>query len=750
MALGYAEYSLLPESAIIAALALLGLLVLYFQEPRWAVLSIPAANRLGFVVGVVALVWSSWRVGHEWFDPLLPHMDWSSLLAALLGPLVMVLMPAKLLRRDKHIGDYWWLHGLALATATLAAAIVDDVVGFALIALYALCALRHWHLLHTAQLAGMIDPIPGYTSPPVHHLNPTLLTPSSWSRSIGPLAIAAILAIVIYWATPPSPVLPSLFGRPRIEIGFAADQMVNLTYTGKLESNPTPLFEVEAMHPDGTPAQLSPLQRWRGREFRMYTKGRWETGNIRLPTIIPAVRQLSPWRPPQFGPHQLILTFRWRSETRTPLLAHPLYWQPTQPVPIVSLSPQHPEMVLPWQWLGDGGFFLDTEEAETWPYRQYWHPPESEDLSPPFYIVDPERDRLLRALTQNPLAPLRDYADALVNRWIHNGQLPADLIDPALLRPRRRYHERLARLLCAHLRQQAGLRYTTELQIARKDIDPLEDFLFYSKAGHCERFASALVLLLRSQGIPAQLVLGCQGCEPLDRPGLYLVRHEHAHAWVECLIEEYEPPTHFGMRPVSRWLTLDPTPSAPPDENNTSHWLRQGHRQLQQHFRHYLLHFSTEQRQQTLDTLTKMLRPALPFLPALCTCLLLTAIVLRFSLKSRKTPTARRWPQLLDELFAALSPLHVLPQPGETAATWAERCSEALQRCERLAAWADLPLIWIRSYYAQRFGEQQLPADHWQQLQRRLAALKQLLRQYQPSPSISAGTKIPPYTGIPP
>jgi transglutaminase-like putative cysteine protease len=66
--------------------------------------------------------------------------------------------------------------------------------------------------------------------------------------------------------------------------------------------------------------------------------------------------------------------------------------------------------------------------------------------------------------------------------------------------------------------------------------DPVHWFLFQSREGHCEFFASSMVLLLRSLGIPARLQAGYAGAES-DGKGGFLVRDSHAHAWVLAYIE---------------------------------------------------------------------------------------------------------------------------------------------------------------------------------------------------------------------
>ncbi len=77
--------------------------------------------------------------------------------------------------------------------------------------------------------------------------------------------------------------------------------------------------------------------------------------------------------------------------------------------------------------------------------------------------------------------------------------------------------------------------------------DPVRWFLFASREGHCEFFASSMVLLLRSVGVPARLQAGYAGGDP-DGAGGYLVRDSQAHAWVTAWIGD-------------RWQVFDPTPA---------------------------------------------------------------------------------------------------------------------------------------------------------------------------------------------
>jgi protein-glutamine gamma-glutamyltransferase len=79
--------------------------------------------------------------------------------------------------------------------------------------------------------------------------------------------------------------------------------------------------------------------------------------------------------------------------------------------------------------------------------------------------------------------------------------------------------------------------------------EPVSDFLFNTKAGHCEYFASAMVLLLRSMKIPARYVNGFVANEWNDIGSYYIIRHKDAHSWVEAF-----------FYPIG-WIHFDPTPA---------------------------------------------------------------------------------------------------------------------------------------------------------------------------------------------
>jgi transglutaminase-like putative cysteine protease len=95
-------------------------------------------------------------------------------------------------------------------------------------------------------------------------------------------------------------------------------------------------------------------------------------------------------------------------------------------------------------------------------------------------------------------------------------------------------------------------RYAYTLQLTgNPGKEPLAHFLFETRAGHCEYFASSMTVMLRTLGIPAREVNGFLPGEFNDLGGDYIVRASDAHSWVEAYF------------PGAGWIVFDPTPDAP-------------------------------------------------------------------------------------------------------------------------------------------------------------------------------------------
>lgn len=90
--------------------------------------------------------------------------------------------------------------------------------------------------------------------------------------------------------------------------------------------------------------------------------------------------------------------------------------------------------------------------------------------------------------------------------------------------------------------------YNLKIEPPPYNADGVEYFLFTQKEGYSEYFASAMTVMLRSQGIPARLVTGYSVGEKLPEQDVYMVTDKHSHAWVEVYFPRYG------------WLQFEPTP----------------------------------------------------------------------------------------------------------------------------------------------------------------------------------------------
>jgi transglutaminase-like putative cysteine protease len=83
--------------------------------------------------------------------------------------------------------------------------------------------------------------------------------------------------------------------------------------------------------------------------------------------------------------------------------------------------------------------------------------------------------------------------------------------------------------------------------------DPIDAFWLDTREGFCEHFAASFVVVMRAMGVPARVVTGYQGVEPVPVDGYYIVRQSSAHAWAEY------------WQSGTGWVRADPTAAVAPD-----------------------------------------------------------------------------------------------------------------------------------------------------------------------------------------
>jgi transglutaminase-like putative cysteine protease len=89
--------------------------------------------------------------------------------------------------------------------------------------------------------------------------------------------------------------------------------------------------------------------------------------------------------------------------------------------------------------------------------------------------------------------------------------------------------------------------YTTHVDPIPTDQDWVDYFLYESKQGYCDYFATAMVVMLRAEGVPSRVASGFAPGDFDQNTGLSIVRENHAHSWVEAYFPRYG------------WITFEPS-----------------------------------------------------------------------------------------------------------------------------------------------------------------------------------------------
>lgn len=122
---------------------------------------------------------------------------------------------------------------------------------------------------------------------------------------------------------------------------------------------------------------------------------------------------------------------------------------------------------------------------------------------------------------------------ALAQSWQNQGLSDEQLIQKAL-----RYY------------QEQGFQYSLKPGILEQNRQQVDQFLFDTKVGFCEHYATSFVILMRAAGVPARVVTGYLGGSFNETGQFWQVRGKEAHAWAEVWLEQEQA-----------WLRIDPTSS---------------------------------------------------------------------------------------------------------------------------------------------------------------------------------------------
>ncbi len=355
--------------------------------------------------------------------------------------------------------------------------------------------------------------------------------PAAASRAIAPdlrrmtawATLASLLLAAALFVTLPRLKTSMLRGGlgPGISMSGFSERVV-LGDVGRIRNDPRVVLRVE--NTEGDP--LAPIDSyWRGLAFDHFDGTRWSISKSRSVASRRPVSGVG-----RFGIELL-------PETRTPLVAQRILREPVEGG--VLFTPALAQRIEgPFQALErdrNGGLYLAGRGDERLRYT-IWSRPSERDAT---------RLRLDRAV---PPLEARAGGRRVAKRYL---QLPE--LDP-------RVAARAAEIVAGQpsdfdralalrdaLRREG--RYTdTPPAIDEQAGSPIEAFMLGDLEGHCEYFASAMVVLARSQGLPSRLVNGFAGGVPNVVGGFVEVSAADAHAWVEV---------HFER---AGWVRFDPTP----------------------------------------------------------------------------------------------------------------------------------------------------------------------------------------------
>lgn len=357
---------------------------------------------------------------------------------------------------------------------------------------------------------------------------------------LGRMALhTAALTMVLFFAVPRfgQTTWRGVVGNPQAMVGYT--DTVELGELGQITENPERVMQVrfsDRAHNNNQPINSEIYLQ--GAILMTYNQGHWQTG---LPTWDVRVRALER---PETMPANLV----WQEIVIESAKCDELFYV----APFVPLKDTHEmnfdysrQRLLRFEDLHarQFGYKLGTTaivNGRQKPLTPSWHKDSMEHS-----LQLPERDGV-RSLPN---------LEQLAKRWIDKSGLPET--------------DRLgrARYLEQQLAGSGQFQYSLVGQERDLDIDPIEDFVTKHPQGHCEYFATALTLMLRSQKIPARMVVGYKCDEWNPEGGYYQVRQLHAHTWVEVFLYYPQIPPDllhgkdfWPWKEEGGWLRLDPTP----------------------------------------------------------------------------------------------------------------------------------------------------------------------------------------------
>jgi transglutaminase-like putative cysteine protease len=306
-----------------------------------------------------------------------------------------------------------------------------------------------------------------------------------------------------------------------------------------------------------------------------------------------------------------------------------------------------------------------------------------------------------------------------------------------------------ARALQEHLKK--DFRYDTNSPSGGA-AQPLDDFLFGSKRGHCEFFSTAMAIMLRELEIPSRNVTGFVG-GTFNRFGhYYAVREGDAHSWVEAYLDQ-------GNGQMA-WVTFDPTPTAgaQPLEETTGTWVyfRDLVEALSQRWNQYVVGYDLRTQARLFEEVSrgydglrtktgadKGTMGRLTRAPVVAGAFVLSGIVLYAAWKRRRGHRKTTKPEddkvPVDRNIATATALyraldHALAQQGVGRPAWLPPLKFAEQLTSRQHPLAGDVMELTSTYLAARFGGLLLDDENKRDFERRVKRIRTYVKPPTPPP----------------
>ncbi|PYS70146.1 MAG: hypothetical protein DMF73_13460, partial [Acidobacteria bacterium] len=448
---------------------------------------------------------------------------------SVLAHLILFLSAVKLLQR-KADRDWFFLYLISFFEVLLAAGLTASPVFLATLILYLSCALSTVVAFEIQRARGK-----------VRHAQTRLLVPPDsslfrklpmrlWRRryletrrlplvSVGLLVLIVVLALPFFLIAPRTASSALKRGGNGVSgfIGFS--DSVTLGEIGRLKGNDEIFMHVRVENSNATSGTGL---RWRGVALDEFTGKAWKKS---------AIAETSEKKESERGFFQVGTT-----EDLGRLIAQTFYLEPVD-TPILFGAPRIVAIQgsLPFVRIdSEGAVQTRPHDQERVVYKVF-----SDTIEPNPAVLRADRPDLVPAARYLQLPSNLDPRIGLLTKNVvtQSGVLT-------------RYDE--ARAIESYLRENYG--YTLDLKAGGPD--PLADFLFHVKQGHCEYFATAMAVMLRTQGIASRVVNGFLPGEYNEAANAFTVRQSDAHSWVEVYFPQ-----------ANSWVTFDPTPPA----GRTSH-----------------------------------------------------------------------------------------------------------------------------------------------------------------------------------